>query len=328
MIASLVMAVLAPSSEPIELGWSAPPECPSEAQLHASVSGMLGGASAREPVHAAVVVAREVEGYAADVVLVIDGQRSTRRLVATSCSALAEATALVIAVTVDPVHALEDGASETIAPQIPEPQIVEPIAMSATDDPIAPEVGIDADTPPAPRGAVQRPGVYVRILGGADYGAAPAITGMLGGAVGLRGRGWRAELDGSWAFARSTSLTIAPDVRAELGRWSIGARGCGVLARGRIEVPLCAAIEAGAIEGEGKGATIDQHHERRPWIAAVLGPALAIALVPRVALVLGVDLVAPLWRAQFVIGSEEVHSPRPIGVRALGGVELRLGRPP
>jgi hypothetical protein len=325
-IAALVMALLEPAPEPIELAWSAPPECPSQDQLRASVSGMLGGASAREQVHADVSVVRESEGYAADVALVIDGRRSTRRLVATSCSALAEATALVIAVSVDPVRALEESPGEPAAAQIPEPRVVEPPTLPVVEDPVDRSVAIvpDASTAPPPR----RPGAYVRILGGADYGTTPAITGMLGGAVGLRGRDWRAELDGSWAFARSTSLTIAPEARAALGRWSIGARGCGVPTRGRIEVPLCAAIEAGAIEGDGTGGTIGARHARRPWIAAVLGPAIAITVVPRLALLLGVDLVAPLWRARFVIGSEEIHRPRPIGVRALLGAELRLGRRP
>jgi hypothetical protein len=156
----------------------------------------------------------------------------------------------------------------------------------------------------------------------------PKTTGAIGGAIGLRGRGWRAEVDGGWAFARTASLSIARDVTARIGRWSIGARGCGVPARGRIEVPLCAAVEAGQLIGSGTGATQHGHTERRAWIAAVLGPAIAIAIVPRLAIVIGADVVVPVVRPKFLIGETKIHQSRPIGVRGLVGVELRLGGRP
>src|SRR5678809_648444 len=117
------------------------------------------------------------------------------------------------------------------------------------------------------------------------YSGPPKITGMLGAAIGLRDRFWRAELEASGAFARTTSLDGMAEVKASVGRWAIGARGCGVPTRGRIEVPLCAAIEAGQLVGQGKGATSNPHTKGRPWLAAVIGPALAVAIVPRLAIV-------------------------------------------
>lgn len=335
------MAVLAPGPSSggvgaaIELEWTAPAECPSADEVRANVAQLLGGASASEPVRAQVTVSREPAGFAAELVLVIGEQRSERRLVAAQCSALADAAAVVIAVTVDPVHAVGAEMREEAAP-LPEPPSepslatadASPASAVAEPEPIAvPVVGV-APMPP-PRRVVRRPGVYLRVFGGVDYGDAPKATGALGGAIGLFGHGWRAELDASGAFPRTTELTRAPGVRARLGRWSLAARGCGVPGRGRIEVPLCGAIEAGAISGEGRGETVDpQRRVLRPWIAAVLGPALAVRVVPRLAVLIGADVVVPLWRARFVIGDDTVHRPTRVGVRGLAGVELRLGGGP
>src|SRR5262249_45831533 len=156
------------------------------------------------------------------------------------------------AVAVDP--------SQPIAPSevvdVPEP-VAEPTS----------EVVVPIDVPAIPPAAapkrVRAPGVHVRVFGGPEYGAVPKTTGAIGGAVGLRGRGWRAEIDGSWAFARTAALSTVPEVTARIGRWSIAGRGCGVPARGRIEVPLCAAIEAGQLVGRGTGETIGKATKER-----------------------------------------------------------------
>lgn len=322
---AIALAVLAPA--PIEIEWNAPPECPAPAELRASVVQLLGGERTREPVRAEATVVREGEGYAAQLVLAVGEQRSERRLEASGCAALADAVAVVVAVTVDPVQLLDEEREHVEVPEA-EP-IAEPIAapiVAPIDVPEIPSAVVSAPT--VERARVRAPGVHVRVFGGPDYGATPKITGAIGGAIGLRGRWWRAELDGSFAFARTTSLTMPEDFTAKISRWSIGARGCGVPTRGRIEVPLCAAIEAGQIVGSGTGETIHPQTERRPWIAAVVGPALAISVVPRLAILVGADLVVPLWRARFVIGAKQIHEPRPIGVRGLVGVELRLGGRP
>jgi hypothetical protein len=110
--------------------------------------------------------------------------------------------------------------------------------------------------------------------------------------------------------------------------WWIDLRGCGVPARRRLEVPLCLAVEAGALEGRGTGATQAQQHARRPWVALLAGPAVSFVPTPRLALMAGVDLVVPLWRAVFLIGDERVHRPLPAGVRVSAGIEVRFGVAP
>lgn len=317
------MAMVVLGLGPIEIEWSAPPECPAPAELRASVVQLLGGERTRERVRAEATVVREGEGYAAQLVLAVGEQRSERRLQASGCAALADAVAVVVAVTVDPVQLLDEDREHV---EVAEP-IAEPIAapvVAPIDVPEIPSVPVSAPT----QARARAPGVHVRVFSGPDFGATPKITGAIGGAIGLRGRWWRAEIDGSFAFARTTSLPSDEDVTAKISRWSIGARGCGVPTRGRLEVPLCAGVEVGQLVGAGTGQTMARATRARPWIAAVGGPALAIAVVPRLAIVVGADLVVPLWRARFEIGTQRIHRPQPIGVRGLVGVELRLGGRP
>lgn len=324
--ASVAIAMAVRVLGPIEIEWNAPPECPAPAELRANVVQLLGGELTREPVRAHATVVHEGQGYAAELVLAVGEQRSERRLEARGCAALADAVAVVVAVTVDPVQAL--AADEQVAVPEPEP-IAEPIAaqtVAPIDVPMIPSAPVSTTAAPPKR--VRAPGVHVRVFGGVDYGATPKTTGAIGGAIGLRGRWWRAEIDGSFAFARTAALPGMSEITARLSRWSIGARGCGVPTRGRVEVPLCAGIEAGQIVGRGTGATRAKDSAARPWIAAVVGPALAIAVVPRLAIVVGADAVVPLWRATFQIGEQAVHRPQRIGVRGLVGVELRLGGRP
>jgi hypothetical protein len=106
--------------------------------------------------------------------------------------------------------------------------------------------------------------------------------------------------------------------------WAIAARGCGVPRWGRLELPLCVGVEAGALEGDGVGATVRPQHARRPWVAVTAGPAIAFVPIPRLALLAGADIVVPAWRARFLVGDELVHRPFAIGVRAGVGVELRF----
>ena len=323
--ASVAIALAVHAAAPIEIEWSAPPECPAAAELRASVVQLLGGEQAREPVRAEATVVREGEGYAAQLVLAVGEQRSERRLQASGCAALADAVAVVVAVTVDPVQLL-DAEGEHV--EVTEP-IAEPIAAPVVAPIAVPEIpSAPSSTPTVERERVRAPGVHLRVFGGPDFGATPKITGAIGGAIGLRGHWWRAEIDGSFAFARTTSLPSDDDVTAKVSRWSIGARGCAVPTRGRIEVPLCAGVEAGQLVGAGTGQTIGKATRARPWVAAVVGPALAITVVPRLAIVVGADLVVPAWRARFQIGTAQIHRPQPIGVRGLVGVELRLGGRP
>jgi len=335
LLVAVVLGWLAPARASIELDWEAPDECPTEPEVRATLQELLGSAQAREPVAATARVQRTNTGeYAAHLVVEMAGHRSDRDLVAAECDALAEAAALVIAVTVDPAQALDDAMApvDAPAPAIPEPAPVEPVVV----DPVAAGPGSppasmpSARAAPPPRRATTRRirGVHLRAFGGMDWGSVPAITGAVGAAVGIHGRWFRGEAAGSWTFAREGGAPSEPEARGRVGLGALAVRGCGVPAWRTLEFPLCAAIEAGALQGRGVGETVDPSSAHRPWVAVAFGPALAWLPIPRLAVVVGIDAVMPVWRARFLIGDEQVHRPQPIGVRAGLGLEFRFQVPP
>lgn len=326
------MLELASAGDRIELSWNAPAGCPVEDEVRGRLDALLGTTPARERVAASVQVERTPAGeYSARLVVEMGGHRSDRTLSAAQCGALADATALVIAVTVDPANTLDDAlAPEVVAePAIPEPEaaaVVAPLEPVVTESVVAPPVVTRPVTPPTKKARRSRiDGVHVRALGNVDWGALPGVSGAIGAAIGAHGRGFRFELSGAWTFARQAEAASNADASATVALWTIAARGCGVPTWGIVELPLCGAIEAGALEGHGTGATVDPASKRKPWVALTGGPAIAFVPVPRVAILVGADLVVPLWRAQFFIGDDLVHRPFWVGVRAGLGVELRFG---
>jgi hypothetical protein len=105
-----------------------------------------------------------------------------------------------------------------------------------------------------------------------------------------------------------------------------GARGCFVapFAEDRLELPICAGIEAGVIRGRGVGMTPSPSSATQPWAAVGLGPGVRYVANKWIALHLEVDLVAALLRGGFTIGDLIAQSQAPIGVRALAGLEVRF----
>jgi hypothetical protein len=336
VVAAVVLALASagdPGDDHVELHWNAPAGCPVEEEVRGRLGALLGSAPAHEPIAASVDVERAANGdYSARLVVEMGAHRSERTLTASQCSALADATALVIAVTVDPASTLGEAlepdpiAAEPSAIPEPEAAIATPTEADAqgTSEPLA-AAPHTASAPAKPGRSRRIVGVHVRALGNVDYGTLPGVSGAIGGAIGAHGRRFRFEVSGAWTFAREATVSSNPDASGRVALWAIAARGCGVPKWGRIELPLCGAVEAGALEGEGTGATVNATTARRPWVALTAGPALAFVPVPRVAILVGADLVVPLWRAQFLVGDELVHQPFYVGVRAGLGVELRFG---
>jgi len=144
----------------------------------------------------------------------------------------------------------------------------------------------------------------------------------------IAGRGWRVEASG----------LFVPPVRADGGASGIGGvfrvgagevRGCGVPAvrDGQVGFPLCAGLQLGAMHGEGAGDGLESTQQARSlWAAVRVGPA--IRWRPRggrVALWLGVDMIAALTRPKFVTaGGVTVHEAARVGGQASLGVEVRV----
>jgi hypothetical protein len=320
-----------PVAEPaIPLRWEAPAECPDEAEVQRRAATLLTASAVDVGVpsfEASAHVEATADGYALELRISGGDDAGVRRLAARDCSELAQATALIVAIAIDP----NAGASP------PQPEPVGRASDPPPDPPPPPPPPIVADDEPAPtpldaRGGDRRDRARVRLAlrGGAGMDVAlwrPIGASVLLG-IGVIGRNFRVDLLGRYA-APTTASTADDAIRASAQQWSVGVAGCWSPRFDRVpklELPLCGGAEAGAMHAKGSGAALHGRHNRAPWIAASAGPGFAWVLDRRVAVWVSAEAVVLLAGPRFVTDrGTVVIDPRRAGFRALAGVELRFG---
>ncbi|MDC0723609.1 hypothetical protein [Nannocystis bainbridge] len=177
--------------------------------------------------------------------------------------------------------------------------------------------------PPARPQAARR--ATLGLGAGIGAGALPGVSALLRAAVGLRGRRWSVAVTQSFWLPRD--LPAAEDERVGGRMWlaATGLRGCGIVGKGRVEAPLCAGVEVGALRGQGIGDLATSYRATSVWAAATAGPGLHVRVAPRVALTFGADLLVLLTRPRFqVAGRGDVCCSAAVGATATAGVEVRL----
>lgn len=311
----------AAAPEPIELRWDAPASCPDAEAVRGHArrrAGPRGGVPVRA--HGTVDAIDEVTWR---LELVIGSDR--REIRASSCEALAEAAGLLIAVAADP--ALSADPPEPPAAEVPPPPPEPPAIVAPTPAPaIEPVAVTEPVTPTAPRappriGAAVRAevtGQFLRVL------PAPAAVAF-GGAVALRLPRARLELRGRYFLAQRARYDEAGvDAGGTIDLWTLGTSACYAPRRGRLEVPICAGIELGAMVGRSFGATMPG--SARALFAALPVDATVIwAPIPRVGLALGLGATPAVRRPSFHLRDRDpVFVAGPFGLRVLGGVEVRF----
>jgi len=290
--------------------------CPTEEALRASVADELGydpwdpvddGTSTR------IVVAIHVvrDGVRGRVEMrAVDGKRlGARELEAARCGELSRALALAIAVAIDPLRAVTtaplppsspSSRSSASSPSSSSSASPSPAkAGAATGAAAAPEPLAVAATPPPPPARPRfvdeaRLRVAFGIQGTVD--AAPGPTFGFMGRVGFAVRRWSAAvevrgdlpgsaaIDGGRVSASTMAAFVVPCVQHRL-------------------VAFCALAGAGGQEVAGSGYVL----ARDSWVPyAAVGARIELELaVSRVmALLLHVDVLAPLTRAELYVGTE------------------------
>ncbi len=169
----------------------------------------------------------------------------------------------------------------------------------------------------------------LRIAGGAEIGALPGPSGGVSAAFALRRRRFQAELTGLYVFPRTRPIDEAPGATISSQLGVAGLKGCALPPLGRLALPLCIGLEAGALVGEGRDLEGAQRR-RSPWLAVVVGPSLRWSFAGRAALWAGAELAIPLLAPRFVIEVPSadmnigVHQPSPVTARLLVGFEFAL----
>lgn len=355
-----------PSS--LDLSWEAELGCPSEVELRGQVAAWIGEGAQTLPVAARGRTVEHHGSYRLELRIDAGARSHTHVLRDHDCAALSERAALLIASALDPfalvrsdplerldvaeldvvrveAHALAAASDRAERPPVQRPRTpdgpttqarLEAAARPDVPPPESPALGL-APTEFGPleldRGEARpRPPVQAFLaasaLGFAGMAATPGggvelLVGLDRGAlrVAIGAAGW---FGGS--FRSSTNPSVGGDLRAASGVLEVCAVPTIAAAR-RVSFPLCAAGTGGAIIGTGVGVP-DPATVARPWLAAGGDVGIRVRVHPRVALRLGVGVLASLVRPVWEIAGPAVSfTTPPVLGRLRLGIEPILTRP-
>lgn len=308
------------SSPPSQIEWIAPPTCPDPTTAAQELRTALSAAPARVPAITATVT-HDPPDFLLDYAFVLDDQTHRGQLRAPACTSLLDGLAAILAVAV----------AEGPAPAIDVPEATEPPApVAATTTPTTTPTTTTTDprpteAPPPPAPPRRRPiHALLTLAGGTARGIVPAWSGLLTSSVGLRQRHWSAVLETNIELPRTVQAPGPFDARARLWVATVGPRVCGILGRGRVEGELCAGAQLGAVRGRGMGRDVIAREGASLVVTAVPATAVRVRVSPRVAVLLGADLLVPLARAYFGFDGVGDVCCNALGVRLRSGVEVQL----
>jgi hypothetical protein len=278
--------------------YRAPAGCPSASRFRDRVEQRLSGAlealgRARVSIEIARRDANQTErgGWISQLTIGAAGAKTTTSEVTdTSCSALVEALALLVALRIDSAPEPATAAFELRLPSAPEPG-------APVDVPRRTETGGES-------AEVYRIGAV--LLGGIRSAMGPEPALGLGAGVTLEyghGELWAPWFELSVWRLETSEVALEGGATVRFTSLLASASACPVRLLGTAAFWLrpCLDLDAGALTGNGSGSTVVQAEPRRaPWLA--FGPSVRVAATPfggpiRLGAALGASL--PLLRHEF-----------------------------
>jgi hypothetical protein len=311
--ASPVLAQSTPTSA-LTLEWIAPGECPSRDEVFGEMQRLLGGP--QPPLSGERWTARAVVSHEGGWSVSIETSSASgphwRTLRAQTCRGLADATALILALAINP-RAVAQSVPAPVAMPSPGP------ASSPTKAPMTVIV-----TAPTRRRPIQ---FSVGLPLSFSAGVLPEIDYGIGGALGIRVDSVVLEL-AVQDWLRPVVATI-PASRAggTFGLFSGTLYACNAFRTGPFETGPCAELDVGRIEATGFGVTSGTTGSAL-WLAAGMG-ALAVTNLDasgKWAVPIHLDALVPVERHSFVIQNVPgvVYRQSSIAGRASVEVERRF----
>lgn len=344
MRTGLLLATLLAGPGPEQVAWTGEQVCPGSGDaLEEALEGYLGESS-REP--ASMEIAIRIEpgqgaGPRLQLTIVSAVGRERHALRGSSCAAVIDQAALLIASAVDPFLLAWRPPSDPIATR---PPVQRPRPRDVVVEVPAPELEVVPESPrPRPRPsesfgpliAAEPPERARERATGTIGAAATGFVGLfpqIGGGAEIEGalehRAFRWQLAGSsWFGGRFRSSEA--NIGADLWALALGTGLCGVPATRRVRVPLCGVGGVGLIAATAVG-TVDARRSIQPW--AWLGAEARVVLLARpwLGIGLGVGVHASLLRPAWAVSSPDAafRVPPVTGILRLT-VEFReLGRNP
>jgi hypothetical protein len=346
-------AALSRAQERIDLRWAAPDGCPGAGAVKSEVDRLLGASRARpsRPIDVSAQVSRDDRGtWHVRLETPGDGAPRVREIHGASCAAIADATALILALMIDPDAVAQSPASPPAPPPSTSPRAAVDPAPPSTAQAPSPSAPVPAPPPTAPaplptaappfpvasappaRPAAPRPAapkgppgpdVSFRLGAwmGADAGSLPGVSFGFGATASLLIGAQRIELGIAARPGSDASLPGRPTAGGSVDLIAGWAGTCRSLLRRPVSLGPCVALEVGRLHAAGFGVSEPGEGER-PWAAASAGGLLVWSPLGRLGFALRVDLVVPLTRPTFVIEDlGPVHRPGDVAGRASIGLE-------
>ncbi len=289
------------------LSWQGPASCPPRDELYVDIARLLGG-EIRVPHDGTLKASASViheQTWAVSIETELDGRAGRRLIEAASCRDLANATALVIALMIDPA---------AVAAHAPEPRPVAAAPAAVTPRPEKQSSPID---------------VLVGIHAAFSQGTLPSLDAGPGAGVGLATRRWRLELRASYGLRRDQKAWVStpPGAYGQLNFVAGALAVCFNLGHAGLAFGPCADVELGVVSAQGFGVNLSLPAHTL-WSAVGAGLYASIPLGHHLSLPLHADVLAPLRRPEFVFKDDagrvtsQVFQAPPAGVRISAGVEL------
>jgi hypothetical protein len=313
--------------EAFTLSWQAPPDCPSPDAVRAEVARLLGGEirlPAGRDFRASALVAHE-QTWSVSIETELAGRSGRRSIEAASCQDLADATALILALTIDPdVVATRPARSN---PPTPTPPLPPPSPPPRLPVPPPPPPPFPAAVQPAPQKQPSSNDFLLGLQAQGSQGTLPSVDIGLGGSVGVVGRRYRVELRGAYGLRRDQIANAAtlPGAYGKFNFLAATLAGCFNLGGQAVAFGPCADAEVGVVSAQGFGVS-QSFPTSKPWLAIGAGGYAAISLGPRWSFPLHLDILAPLLRPEFVFKNvpDRVFQAPVVGIRVSAGIELRF----
>ena len=287
-------------ADPVELSWQAPTVCPDAHEVLRQHDELSSDAVADGTVQVRAVVEQRGATFHETLEITVDGEQELHEFEGPSCVVLGRATALLIAIAVDPIQVVN-----ALEPQVPEPEAggvprttgPSQRAEEALDPPSAP-MQLTKPVRASPAWHVD-----VGLRGGARWGGLPGLGAVAGGAVGLEREAalpvrLRLELGADYATPTAISYSDREGLGARLDLWTVNSRACLSVGREAVSIPLCAGAAVGQLRARASG-TADAHTDRSAWVAATAEASLRWRFAPAWFFSVGLEVSAPLLRETF-----------------------------
>jgi hypothetical protein len=304
------------ASPKLTFTWSSPAQCTTENDVRMRVDRILGARSApHENVDARAVVTQSGDTFRAEIQLNSAGQTSSRHVEDTSCNALADAVALIVALTVNPEAAVSPKPIET-KPTEAKPPETKPVEQKKLPAPATSEKKSEL-----PDAEIARHPIYF----GANFLLDVATLKSLGAGAevvaGFNPRHAAFELSGSWLSTQDAHY----DATQGASEYSLGAgaRGCWEIFDSALDVGPCGGAELTGIFAQGFGAT--QKTDTSVALFRALLGARAKLRFSRFALRLAAEAAIPFTRPSFVIDNAgKVQDVATLTLRTTFGAEIHF----